>query len=105
MYLAIYGPDKYYTAKAGMLSPNKVLLGPVRDWLRLRLFTLPHPPGAIHQQKMVFTGRVEAGGTFIVDRQVGDWSLPKSKLMATLTFMNNGRKLAPRLKEEAQRRG
>jgi hypothetical protein len=64
-----------------------------------------HPEQFTSQQNMVFTGRVEAGGKFVVDRQVGDWSLPKSKLMATLTFMNNGRKLAPRLMEEAQRRG
>lgn len=64
-----------------------------------------HPEQFTSQQNMVFTGGVEAGGTFIVDRQVGDWSLTGSKLKATLTFMNNGRKLAPRLKEEARRRG
>jgi hypothetical protein len=64
-----------------------------------------HPEKFTGQQNMVFTGRVEASGTFIVDRQIGDWSLAGSKLQATLDFMNNGRKLAPRLKEEARRRG
>jgi len=64
-----------------------------------------HPEQFTGQQNMVFTGRVEAAGTFIVDRQVGDWSLAGSKLKATLDFMNNGRKLAPRLEEEARRRG
>jgi hypothetical protein len=64
-----------------------------------------HPEQFTSQQNMVFTGRVESGGTFIVDRQIGDWSLTGSKLRATWDFMNNGRKLAPRLKEEAYRRG
>lgn len=64
-----------------------------------------HPEQFTSQENMVFTGSVEADGTFIVNRQVGDWSLAGSKLKSTLTFMNNGRKLAPRLKEEARRRG
>lgn len=64
-----------------------------------------HPERFTGQQNMVFIGRVEAGGTFIVDRQVGDWSLAGSKLKAIWDFMDNGRKLAPRLAEEAQRRG
>jgi hypothetical protein len=64
-----------------------------------------HPEQFTGQQNMIFTGRVEAGGMFIVERQIGDWSLAGSKLQATWDFMNNGRKLAPRLKEEARRRG
>jgi hypothetical protein len=64
-----------------------------------------HPEQFTGQQNMVFTGRVEHGGTFTVDRQIGDWSLKGSKLQATWDFMNNGRKLAPRLEEEARRRG
>jgi hypothetical protein len=64
-----------------------------------------HPEQFTSQQNMVFAGRVESGGAFIVDRQVGDWSLTGSKLRATWDFMMNGRKLAPRLTEEARRRG
>ena len=64
-----------------------------------------HPEKFTSQQNMVFTGRLEPGGSFIVDRQIGDWSLAGSKLQATWTFMKNGRTLAPRVKEEAQRRG
>lgn len=64
-----------------------------------------HPEQFTSQENMVFTGRVEAFGKFTVDRQVGDWSLKGSRFKATVDFMNNGRKLAPRLKEEARRRG
>jgi hypothetical protein len=64
-----------------------------------------HPEQFTGQQNMVFTGRVEASGLFIVDRQIGDWSLAGSKLQATWDFMSNGRKLAPRLQEEVRRRG
>jgi hypothetical protein len=64
-----------------------------------------HPEQFTGQQNMVFTGSVEANGTFIVDRQIGDWSMAGSKLQATLDFMKNGRKLAPRLKDEVRRRG
>ncbi len=64
-----------------------------------------HPEQFTGQQNMVFTGRVEQDGLFIIDRQVGDWSLKGSKLQAAWDLMNNGRKLSPRLKEEALRRG
>ena len=64
-----------------------------------------HPERFTGQQNMVFTGQVEQAGAFIVNRQVGDFSLTGSKLRATLNFMKNGRKLAPRLAEEARRRG
>ena len=64
-----------------------------------------HPEKFTSQQNMAFTGRLEPGGSLIVDRQIGDWSLAGNKLQATWTFMKNGRKLAPRVKDEAQRRG
>jgi hypothetical protein len=64
-----------------------------------------HPEQFTGQQNMVFTGQVESGGIFIVDRQIGDWSLAGSKLQATIDFMKNGRKLSPRLAEEVRRRG
>jgi hypothetical protein len=64
-----------------------------------------HPEQFTGQQNMVFTGGVEKGGAFVVEKQIGDWSLAGSKLRATWEFMNNGRKLAPRLAEEARRRG
>lgn len=64
-----------------------------------------HPEKFTGQQNMVFTGNYEEDGTFTVDKQIGDWSLSGSKLTATWSFMSNGRKLAPRLAEEAKRRG
>lgn len=64
-----------------------------------------HPEQFTGQQNMVFTGKVEADGSFTTGKQLGDWSLTGSKLEALWSFMGNGRKLAPRLAEEAQRRG
>ncbi len=64
-----------------------------------------HPENFTSQQNMVFSGVVEAGGKFVVEKQLGDWSLPASRLKATLTYFDRRRKLVPRLKEEAQRRG
>ncbi len=40
---------------------------------------------------------------FVVERQLGDWSLAGSRLQATWDFFRNGRKLAPRLAAEAAR--
>lgn len=64
-----------------------------------------HPEKFTGQQNMVFAGRVDEPGSFSVDRQLGDWSMTGSKLQAVLEFMRNGRIIAPRLKEEARRRG
>lgn len=67
-----------------------------------------HPEVFTGQQNLVFVGRVqqEANGyVFIVERQLGDWSLAGSRLQSTLDFFRNGRKLAPRLAMEAARRG
>ena len=57
---------------------------------------------------MVFVGQVQQDAQsyrFVVERQLGDFSLAGSKLQSTWSFMMNGRKLAPRLAAEAQRRG
>ncbi len=64
-----------------------------------------HPEKFTGQQNMVFTGEVERNGEFIVEKQIGDWSMTGSKLRATWEFMSNGRKLSPRLAAEAARRG
>ncbi len=67
-----------------------------------------HPEVFTGQQNMVFVGQARPTGSrvlFSVERQLGDWSLAGSQWQAMLSFMNNGRKVAPRLKAEAQRRG
>lgn len=64
-----------------------------------------HPEQFTGQQNMLFTGRVEQGGVFIVDKQVADWSMSGSKLNAMWDMMKKGRVLTPRLEQEARRRG
>lgn len=67
-----------------------------------------HPELFTSQENIVFVGSVRAdslGHLFVVERQLGNWSLKGSKLQSMITFFNNGRKLAPRLAAEAQRRG
>jgi hypothetical protein len=67
-----------------------------------------HPELFTGQQNLVFVGQVQQeadGCIFSVERQLGDWSLVGSRLKATWDFMQNGRKLAPRLAAEAERRG
>jgi hypothetical protein len=67
-----------------------------------------HPDMFTGQQNMVFIGEVRQAATgyiFVVERQLGDFSLAGSKLQATWDFLKNGRTLAPRLAAEAQRRG
>ena len=59
-------------------------------------------------QNLVFVGRVQPEATdcvFVVERQLGDWSLAGLRLQTTWDFFRNGRKLAPRLAAEAARRG
>ena len=63
-----------------------------------------HPEAFTGQQNMVFSGQIQ-NEHFLPEKQLGDWSLAGSKLQAMWTFMSNGRKLAPRLMQEAQRRG
>jgi hypothetical protein len=60
------------------------------------------------QQNVVFVGHVRhdtVGYLVVVERQLGDWSMAGSRLQATWSFLQNGRRLAPRLALEAQRRG
>lgn len=67
-----------------------------------------HPEEFTGQQNLVFVGQVQqeaTGYVFKVERQLGDWSLAGSRLRATWDFFRNGRKLAPRLAVEAERRG
>lgn len=64
-----------------------------------------HPDVFNRQQNMLFVGHMQENGAFTVERRVGDWSLVGSSLQALWTFMSNGRRLAPRLKAEAARRG
>jgi hypothetical protein len=67
-----------------------------------------HPEVFTGQQNMVFVGQIRhdaQGYLFVVERQLGDFSLAGSKLQSTWSFMSNGRKLTPRLAAEAQRRG
>ncbi len=67
-----------------------------------------HPERFTGQRNMVFVGQMHADATgyrFAIDRQLADWSLVGSKLGATWSFLQHGRKLAPRLAAEAQRRG
>jgi hypothetical protein len=49
---------------------------------------------------------VEVGATwFVIERALGDWSLPGNKLQMMMAFLGTAPKLAPRLKAEAARRG
>ena len=69
-----------------------------------------HDEGFTTQQNRVFVGRVsetEDGSVmFGVERMLGNWSLPASKLGQTLDFtVGSARRLRPRLKAEAARRG
>jgi hypothetical protein len=67
-----------------------------------------HPDAFTGQQNMAFVGQVRpsaTGDVFVAERQLGDWSMAGSKLQATWDFFKNGRKVAPRLAVEAQRRG
>jgi len=47
-----------------------------------------------------------AGGSRLhVDRALADWSLTGNRLQIAVGFLRKGRRLAPRLKTEAARRG
>jgi hypothetical protein len=74
-----------------------------------------HAEEFVGQENAVFVGRLaRAGGGagtgdgdrigFIVDRVLGDFSLPGSRLRRSVAFLAAGRKLAPRLRPEAARR-
>ena len=60
------------------------------------------------QEHKVFVGQfapTAGGATFRVERLLGDWSLTGSRLTSTLGMLAKGRRLAPRLRAEAARRG
>jgi hypothetical protein len=69
-----------------------------------------HDAGFSYQQNRVLVGRVsptdDGAFAFDVERLLGDWSLPGSRLALTIDFMfRKGRQLRPRLKSESARRG
>jgi hypothetical protein len=64
-----------------------------------------HPEVFNGQENLVYVGTIEPNGQFIVERQLGDWSLKGNALTRSISFMTSGRKLAPRLQAEAARRG
>jgi hypothetical protein len=67
-----------------------------------------HPEVFTGQQNMLFVGEASDTGSrvkFMVERQVGDFSLAGSKLAVMWTFLSSSFRLAPRLKAEATRRG
>jgi hypothetical protein len=60
------------------------------------------------QENIVFVGQVEKSGDqghFKVERLLPDFSLAGNKLQVTMAFFSAARKLNPRLKQEAARRG
>ncbi len=61
------------------------------------------------QQNRSFAGalRADEGGslTFGVQRQLADWSIPTGRVRSTVDFLGKGRRLRPRLRAEAARRG
>ncbi len=60
------------------------------------------------QENKAFVGEVtphDGNVLFKVERRLADWSLAGSKLSATWSFLSSGRRLAPRLRAEAERRG
>lgn len=67
-----------------------------------------HPEAFTGQENRTFIGDVVAtddGVLFRVERLLADWSLAGSKLVMTLGFLTKGRRLAPRVRSEAARRG
>ncbi|MBI4260944.1 MAG: pyridoxamine 5'-phosphate oxidase family protein [Actinobacteria bacterium] len=69
-----------------------------------------HPELFVGQENAAFVGTVEPAGRrgdvrFVVDRLLGDFSLPGSRLRRSLAFLGAGRRLQPRLRREAERRG
>ncbi len=62
-----------------------------------------------HQENLLLVGSASSSGdgevAFDVERAVGDLSIPKSRLRASLNLLATGRALRPRLEQEAARRG
>lgn len=67
-----------------------------------------HPEVFTGQENRLFAGEVAPGGDgaiFRVERAIADWSLNGSPPQMLWRFLSAGRKLAPRLRAEAARRG
>jgi hypothetical protein len=67
-----------------------------------------HPESFTGQENHTFVGAVRAdGGEYIfdVDRVLGDFSLVGNRLVSTVGFLRNLRRLKPRLESESARRG
>lgn len=67
-----------------------------------------HPEVFVSMENTSFVGEAvqgEAGVEFKVEKQLGDFSLGKSKLSTTLNFIISGLRLRPHLKRELARRG
>jgi hypothetical protein len=66
-----------------------------------------HPAVFTGQENRTFVGELSGAGdgVFRVDRLLADVSLGGNKLVMTLGFLGKGRRLSPRLRAEASRRG
>src|SRR5262249_48377758 len=114
--LAWAGPDGFplafpvagaeRTADGFRLQMGRGLPGPAEGPACLTFHT--HQREFTGQENRAFVGRAQPaddGIHFQVERPLGDWSLGGNKLVQTLGFLARGRKLAPRLRAEAARRG
>jgi hypothetical protein len=67
-----------------------------------------HPEVFTGQENRTFTGEATPtpeGVAFKVEKAIADWSLPGNRVRMAAGFLSKGRKLAPRLAREAERRG
>lgn len=67
-----------------------------------------HPQVFVSQENTSFLGEcvpVAGGAAFKVERQLGDFSLGKSKLSTAMNFVLSGFRLRPQLRKELARRG
>lgn len=81
---------------------------PTPTWGTACLTFHSHPEVFTGQENRLFSGEVAQdgdGATFRVARPIADWSLNGSPPQMIWRFLSAGRKLAPRLKAEAARRG
>lgn len=114
--LTTVGPDGYpvcLPVQAGPLDGDRIPLGLGSGCPDL----VPGPAClTLHTHGTTFNGQEnrtvvgqlveEAGASrFVIERALGDWSLPGNKLQMMVAFLGTAPKLAPRLKAEAARRG
>ncbi|HEY8598405.1 MAG TPA: pyridoxamine 5'-phosphate oxidase family protein [Thermomicrobiales bacterium] len=86
------------------------LPAPINDGPACLTFHTLHTQGGefASQEHAVFAGEVAVGAgeaSFRVERSVGDWSLGRSTLQKTRSFLSGARRLRPRAQIEAARRG